>query len=280
MSGPEVPIRLVSLHLYPVKSAHRIDVADATLGARGLQGDREWLVTDAAGRFLTQRTHPALARLRPDWRDGQLRLQFPGLPPLELPVAGDSTWERRRVRIWDDDVEAASAGPSARAWLRAALGLDADLVRAGEFTQRQPAPRWTGGRDAPVNFSDGFPLLVAARASLEELNSRLPRPLPMTRFRPNLVIEGLPPYAEDSVDELVFDRVALRLVKPCTRCATTHVDQELGEVADGPIEVLKGYRYDRALRGVTFGQNAIIVEGIGQRLAAGISGVARYREVG
>lgn len=277
MPATEVPVRLVSLHLYPVKSAHRIDVSAALLGPRGLQGDREWLVTDAAGRFITQRTHPALARLQPQLRDTLLLLHCPGQPPLAVPRAGSDDWPRRQVRIWDDTVEAASAGPPARAWLRAALGIEADLLRAGEFTRRQPAPAWTDGRAAPVNFPDAFPLLVTSMASLEELNSRLPQPLPMTRFRPNLVLEGLPPYAEDAIDALHFEGFACRLVKPCTRCATTHVDQELGLPADGPLEALKAYRYDRALRGVTFGQNAIILEGVGRRLTTGMAGVARYR---
>jgi uncharacterized protein len=127
----ETPITLRSLHLYPVKSCHRIDLDQATLGERGLLGDREWMVTDAAGRFLTQRSFPALACIRPAFDGAALVLRHPRLPPLTLPAAADERAPRRRVRIWDDEIEASIAGPEACAWASAALGTDALLVRAG-----------------------------------------------------------------------------------------------------------------------------------------------------
>ncbi|MCC6173404.1 MAG: MOSC N-terminal beta barrel domain-containing protein [Gammaproteobacteria bacterium] len=278
MSRATLSIRIVSLHIYPVKSCHRLDVAAATLAPRGLEGDREWMVTTVDGRFITQRTHPALARLRPERIGPRLMLHCPGLDPLELPAAGGTNWARRRVRVWNDEVEASVAGEPARAWLHRALGIEAELVRAGEFTQRQPSGPWTGGRDTPVNFPDAFPLLVCSTASLDDLNARLPAPLPMTRFRPNLVIEGLAPYEEDAIDTLRFEGCELRLVKPCTRCATTHVDQERGEPTTGPLEALRQYRFDRELRGVAFGQNALLVAGTGRRLEADMRGEALRRE--
>lgn len=270
----ECPVTLQSLHLYPVKSCHRIDVDSATAGERGLQGDREWLVTDSAGRFLTQRSHPALALIRPAFEADQLWLSHPRLAPLALPRDGDEGWPRRRVRVWDDEVDAALAGPEASAWVSEAVGADALLVRAGAATQRQPAGPWRGDLPAPVNFPDAYPLLVCNRASLEDLNGRLPEPLPMTRFRPNLVIDGLAPYAEDGIEELRFGAVRLRLVKACTRCSTTSIDQESGAAAGNPLPVLKTYRWDRALRGITFGQNAVWAAGLGLPLRAGDCGIA------
>ncbi len=270
----ETSITLRSLHLYPVKSCHRIDVDRATPGERGLEGDREWMVTDAAGRFLTQRTHPALARIRPSYTDTALVLQHPRLPPLTLPRAPDGQWPRRRVRVWDDEVVAAIAGTEAGDWVSQAAGTPALLVRAGRFTERQPSGPWRGDHPAPVNFPDAYPLLVCNQASLDDLNGRLPAPLPMSRFRPNLVIDGLPPYAEDEIGELRFGAVRLALVKACTRCSTTTIDQESGEPSGNPLAVLRTYRFDLALRGVTFGQNALVIAGEGASLEVGDRGIA------
>jgi uncharacterized protein YcbX len=121
-----------------------------------------------------------------------------------------------------------------------------------------------------TEFSDGYPILVISRASLDDLNSRLPQALPMERFRPNVVIDGVEAYDEDRMHELRSGPVTLRIVKPCVRCSITTTDQRRGAV-DGvePIRTLKEYRHDAALRGVTFGQNAIIVAGVGERLSVG-----------
>jgi uncharacterized protein len=273
----ETPITLRALHLYPVKSCHRIDLERWTLGERGLPGDREWMITDSSGRFLTQRTHPALARIRPSYTDAALVLQHPARAPLVLPRNPDERWPRRRVRVWDDEVDAAIAGAEACDWVSQAAGTEALLVRAGRFTERQPSGPWRGDRLAPVNFPDAYPLLVCTQASLDDLNGRLPAPLPMSRFRPNLVIEGLPPYAEDEIGELRFGAVRLALVKACTRCSTTTIDQESGEPSGNPLTVLRTYRFDRALRGVTFGQNALVIDGVGATLEVGERGIAVRR---
>jgi uncharacterized protein YcbX len=170
------------------------------------------------------------------------------------------------------------AGVDACAWVSQAAGTEAALlVRAGSFTERQPAGPWRGDRLAPVNFPDAYPLLVCSQASLDDLNGRLPAPLPMTRFRPNVVVEGLPPYAEDDIEELRFGEVRLRLVKACTRCSTTTIDQESGETSGDPLVALRRYRFDRALRGVTFGQNALVIAGLGAALGAGERGIAVHR---
>jgi uncharacterized protein YcbX len=273
----ETPIQLRGLHLYPVKSCHRIELERATVGERGLQGDREWMVTDSTGRFLTQRTHPALARIRPSYTDTALLLHHPGRAPLTLPRTPDEHWPRRRVRVWDDEVDAAIASTEACNWVSEAVGTEALLVRAGRFTERQPSGPWRGDRHAPVNFPDAYPLLVCNQASLEDLNGRLPEPLPMSRFRPNLVIDGLPPYAEDEVAELRFGALRLALVKACTRCSTTTIDQDSGEPSGNPLAVLRTYRFDRALRGVTFGQNALMADGVGTTLEVGDRGIAMHR---
>jgi hypothetical protein len=150
------------------------------------------------------------------------------------------------------------------------LGRPLRLVRFDQSRVRLSDLAWTGGLAAPNLFSDGFPLLAIARASLADLNSRLAVPLPMDRFRPNLVLDGLPPYGEDALGDLIAGALRLRRVKPCTRCSITTTNQGTGAVeGDEPLRTLKSYRWDRALRGVTFGQNLIVVAGAGSRLTVG-----------
>jgi hypothetical protein len=137
---------------------------------------------------------------------------------------------------------------------------------------------WTGGLEAETRFSDGYSLLVIGRASFADLNARLAQALPMNRFRPNIVIDGLGPYDEDRIDELFDDNVRLKIVKPCTRCKITTTEQSTGEV-DGvePLRTLRSYRYDRSLSGVLFGQNAIIVQGHGAALRLGQQLCVRWK---
>ena len=150
------------------------------------------------------------------------------------------------------------------------LETELRLVRFDPDHPRRCAPEWTPGATAVTEFSDGFPILVISRASLAELNSRLPAPLPMERFRPNIVVDGLDAYDEDRVHELRGDGVAIRIVKPCMRCSITTTDQQKGE-RDGvePLQTLKTFRFDPSLRGVAFGQNAIPITGVGQTLSVG-----------
>lgn len=260
---------LDSLHVYPLKSARGIDLDRATLAATGLAGDRRWMLVSAAGRFLTQREHPQLARVRTALAGTTLRLGAPGLPDLAL--ADDATGHARTVQVWNDTCEGIDAGDAAADWASRAIGAPCRLLRFDPRRERLSNRQWTGDVAAPNQFSDGFPLLVANRASLGELNARLGgTPLPMNRFRPNLVIDGLAPWDEDRIDELRIGAARLRLVKPCTRCIITTIDQESGApTGEEPLRTLRAYRYDAALRGILFGVNAIIVTGVGATLAAG-----------
>ena len=122
-----------------------------------------------------------------------------------------------------------------------------------------------------MGFADGFPVLVCNEASLRDLNTRLNESIPMERFRPNVVLAGLPPWAEDRIDELAVGGVRLRLVKPCTRCTIPSVDQHTGEPSTDPVPVLRQFRFDKALRGVTFGENAVIVTGVTREIERGIT---------
>jgi uncharacterized protein YcbX len=259
--------RLAAISIYPVKACRRTDLAAAPLGATGLEGDRGWMITRPDGRFLSQRTHPALARLVPRLVAGGLELACPGLPPLA--VRSSPADERREVVVWDDRMTGVDAGGIAAAWLTRALGEPARLVRTAAETRRYADRRWVGERDVPVSFADAYPILVCTSASLAALNALLPEPVPMERFRPNLVLDGLAAFAEDGIRAVRIGAVIVRFVKPCTRCTVPAVDQQTGERSTDPAPALKALRYDPALRGVTFGVNALAEGPAGAVLAVG-----------
>jgi len=262
-------LSLASLHLYPVKSCRGIAVTEATLTAEGLEHDREWMIVTPEGRFVTQREVPRLALIATDLSDDALTLAAPGLGRLVVPL--ESSGDSRQVTVWGDLCPAFDQGEPAARWLTELLGRPLRLVRFDAAHRRLSDSTWTGGVEAPNRFSDGYPILAISRASLDDLNARLPVPLPMDRFRPNLVLEGLPPYGEDALDDLLAGDVRLRRVKPCTRCAITTTNQATAEVeGDEPLRTLKSYRWDKALRGVTFGQNLIVVAGAGASLRTGM----------
>ena len=155
-------------------------------------------------------------------------------------------------------------------------GKLARLVRFDPRRKRASDAAWTHGVEALNRFTDGFPWLLISQASLDDLNSRLPTPLPMNRFRPNIVIDGVPAYAEDSVDEFRMDGVTLTPVKACTRCAIPTTDQMTGErESDEPLRTLREYRFSRELKGVIFGQNLILLEGAGRELSVGQQAIVR-----
>ena len=266
--------RIAALNVYPVKSCRGMPVAAAELLRTGLLHDRHWMLVRPNGRFVTQRELPRMALIGTQVGAAGLTLSAPGMPELNVPraLAGPA----RPVTVWKFDGRGIDCGSEAAAWFTRYLETPLSLVAFDEDTPRECSADWTGDIAAVTEFSDGFPILVISRASLDELNSRLlaksSRALPMERFRPNVVIDGVEAYAEDRIHELRVGDVALRLVKPCTRCSITTTDQQAG-VVDGvePLKTLKEYRFDRELRGVAFGQNAIVVSGAGERLRVGDS---------
>ena len=262
-------VLLAALHLYPVKSCRGIPVAEANVTEAGLEHDREWMIVTPEGRFVTQREVPRLALIATDLREGALTLAASGAGRLVVPLEWSSA--ATEVTVWGDRCPAFDQGERAANWLSGLLGRPLRLVRFDPAHRRLSNPAWTGGVEAQNRFSDGFPLLAISRASLDDLNARLSVPLPMDRFRPNLVLEGLPPYGEDAVEDLVAGSVRLRRVKPCTRCAITTTNQATAEVeGDEPLRTLRSYRWDKTLRGATFGQNLVVVAGAGATLRAGV----------
>jgi uncharacterized protein len=260
--------RLTGLFIYPVKSAAGIACTEVTLGPHGLLHDREWMIVDADGRFLTQREESRLALLTTAINGGQLYLSSPqgAGPALDLQHEG----ELREVQVWNARCAAFDAGPAAAQFLSDWLGRSLQLVRFDTRRTRLANSEWTAGRSVPTLFSDGYPMLVLSQASIDDLAARVGHDLPVQRFRPNLLLDGVAPYAEDIAQELAQGAARIRLTKACTRCVITTIDHLQGErTGEEPLRTLKSYRYDAALRGVIFGRNAYATAGIGTALRCG-----------
>jgi uncharacterized protein YcbX len=275
----EGSVEITALHTYPVKSCRGVSHATNVLRATGFDWDRHWMFVTEAGRFITQRECGGLARVEPSVEGGTLVLRSAGHPELHCPVA--TAGAPRRVRIWNDDCLAHPVDVDTRDWLQAVTGTRAQLVRLGPGAERISNPRFTGNDESRYYLADAFALLITNDSSLADLNTRLPRAIPMARFRPNIVVRGLAPYAEDDIERLVIGSVELRCVKPCIRCITTTTDQTSGERdGDEPLRTLRSFRRVAALNGVAFGMNAIIVRGAGQSLAVGDRGEVVWRKPG
>jgi uncharacterized protein YcbX len=262
-------ITLAGLFIHPVKSAAGITCNRATLGPYGLQHDREWMIVDEHARFVTQRDESRLALLATAIEHGQLKLSNPGGPGPALPL--DHEGELREVRVWGSVCAAFDAGDEVAGFLADWLGRPLRLVRFDRRRVRLSNHDWTGGLDVPTLFSDGYPLLVLSDASIADLSARAGLALPAQRFRPNLLLAGLEPYGEDALSGIELGAARIRLTKACTRCVITTVDPRRGERAgEEPLRTLKGYRFDKALRGAVFGRNAYALEGEGTELRVGM----------
>lgn len=260
--------QLDALNIFPVKSCRGIALQSARVCATGLEDDRHWMLVRPNGRFVTQRELPRLALIHTAVEAQGLRLQAAGMP--ELVVPRDLAGESRAVTVWKFTGGGIDCGDAAADWFTKFIETPLRLMRFDTSQPRECNREWTGETRAITEFADGYPVLIISRASLADLNSRLPKALPMERFRPNVVIEGVGAYDEDRMHELSTDEVTLRIVKPCTRCSITTTDPQAGAV-DGvePLVTLKKYRFDRELSGVCFGQNAIVTRGVGATLRLG-----------
>ena len=276
---PDADLRgsIARLFVHPVKSCAGIEVHEAVLTESGLELDRAWMVVDAQGVFLTQRALPRMALVRP-WIAGQtLVLRAPDMPDLHVDAGGAQA--PATVTVWKDTVPAWDVGDAAARWFSQFLGQPCRLVRFDPAHRRLSSMAWTGGLEAPNRFSDGFPVLVASEASLDDLNQRLRAAghaaVGMGRFRPNVVLGGVEAFDEDRLDGVHIgtgDRqeVHLQLVKPCARCPIPDIDPATGQSHPAVGDTLRTYRQDKRLDGaVTFGMNAIVRQGAGQVLRVG-----------
>lgn len=275
---------IARLFVYPVKSCAGIEVQEALLTETGLDLDRAWMVVDAEGKFLTQRSLPRMALVRPQLKRDEMVLRAPGM--LALHVAIDAVEAPATVTVWRDTVPAWDMGAVAAQWFTDFLGQPCRMVRFDPEHRRLSSMQWTGGIEAPNQFSDGFPVLIASEASMAQLNARLEAgghaAVGIERFRPNVVLAGLDAHDEDRMDLLRVDspeqEVHLQPVKPCGRCPIPDIDPATAEASPEVGDTLRSYRKDKRLDGaITFGMNAIVRQGAGQVLRVGQRVAANLR---
>lgn len=250
-------MRLTSLHRHPLKSGSIEDLASALVEPWGLAGDRRWMVVDPEGTFLTAREVRALIGIDASLTDSGLRLAAPGRPTIDVPVPDPA--RQVPVRIWSSLITAAEA--DATAWLTETLGREARLVHLDDPRRRPVNPARSEPEDR-VSLADGYPLLVATEASLAALNEAIAQgggdPVSMRRFRPNLVIDGEAPWAEDDWRRIRVGDAVFRAVKGCARCVITTLDRaESGEVVGGKEPIRTLARIRRFGGAVWFGVNLI-----------------------
>jgi uncharacterized protein len=245
--------RISALYAYPVKGCRGIHLDEARLGERGLETDREWMVVDDAGGFLSQRTRPAMALIDVSVAGGVLEIGAPGHGSVT--VSRKEGGEERMVTIWNDRCLALDQGEDAAAWLSTLLSFSCRLVRLSPHARRAVDPEYAVRPTDEVGFADGYPIHLLSVASVDGLNQRLEVPVGIDRFRPNLVIAGVPAHEEDRWRRIQVGEVVLDLVKPCKRCAVTTVDQQTGSTGKEPLRTLATYR--EVSGSVLFGQNAV-----------------------
>lgn len=253
-------MRVVSLHIYPVKGMRAVDLDRARLTERGFENDRRWLVVKPDGYFTTQRSHATLAAIQATPTAHGLRLSAVSMPDLEVKIPDGKA--RLDVAVWETRVDAALADDPAHAWLTKFFGEDLRLVHMDARAERLKQSVWTK-EPLPVSFADGYPVLVATAASLAAVNDEIARkggaPVTMRRFRPNIVVDGAEPWADDHWRRLKIGDAELELVKPCDRCVVTTKDQLTGATTgDEPLAALRTLRMsaDPRVKGVLFGWNA------------------------
>jgi hypothetical protein len=246
---------LSQIFIYPVKSAKGIAVSQAQLDNSGPVQDRRWMAIDEEGVFLSQRKLPRMVLIEPRFEGPNLVLTAPGMSSLVISRwAGEGEWIP--VRIWRDHLRLPHPNQDYSDWFSSFLGRPCRLVHLPDEITRYierpfDDPKWR------VSLADGYPLLIATQASLDLLNTRLPSPASMERFRPNLVISGTAPHAEDTWRRIQIGSVQLAIVKPCARCSTVLVDPHTAKLGAEPLKTLAKYR--RMPASVMFAQNALIL---------------------
>jgi hypothetical protein len=249
-------ILLSSVIYYPIKACRGHEAQAWNLERMGLEHDRRMMVVTSDGEFLTQREHAKLALVTPQLHDGILTLNAPNFDSLQLAVR--KTGAIQPVNIWKSKgVQAVDQGADSAQWFSDWLGVEARLVHIAEGYQRKVSPEYAVNADDHTGFADGYPILLVSEESLADLNSRLETPVPMNRFRPNIVVKGCGAYSEDAWNEIQIGDVKLAIVKPCARCEVTTIDKETLERKKEPLKTLGKYRKHKL--GAIFGQNVIPV---------------------
>jgi hypothetical protein len=261
MTSHGASARVASIHVYPMKACRAVDVDQAQVEPWGLAGDRRWLLVEPAGRFISQREEQTLALVTVGYADscGTITVSAAGHRALCVPPPSQAGGaEMLRVTIWGEPVLAAAAGAPADAWFSGYLGRPVRLVYLDDPTRRPVDPDYGAAGDV-VSFADGYPLLLTNASSLDALGDWLvesgDEPVPMTRFRPSVVVAGPGPWAEDGWHRVRIGPVSFRVVKPCGRCMVTTIDQDTAEHGREPLMMLGRRR--KFGQELVFGQNLI-----------------------
>lgn len=242
-----------SLVVYPIKSCGGVAVERAEIVRHGLVLDRRWMLIDADGVFVSQRTMPRLALVCVEVDGGALWVTAPEMPPLCVPLAPEEG-ERVTADVWSDTCDAVAVGVESDRWFSGFLGMGVRLVHLPDDALRVVDQDYAGPDDR-VGFADGFPFLLTSTASLGDLRRRAGMDLAMDRFRPNIVVSGFGAFAEDGWSSIRIGDLSFRVVKPCARCSVTTVDQQTAEVGKEPLATLATFRKVR--NKVMFGQNLL-----------------------
>ncbi len=247
--------KLSALYRYPLKSCRGQALQTARVDRYGIEGDRRWMLTTTGGKFLSQRQLPRMALIQATPCGSGIRLSAPGAAPLlvAMPAAG----KPGAATVWDDSVMVVDAGEAAAGWASRFLDTSCRIVGMATQYRRGVDPDYANDGDQ-VSLADGFPFLLISEGSLQALNARLPKPLPMERFRPNLVVSGCDAFAEDSWKRVRIGDLVFRVAKPCSRCAITTTDQQIGQ-RDGPEPLRTLLRFHQVGAGnkAWFGQNLV-----------------------
>ena len=247
-------IQLSNLTYYPIKACRGFDVAESQVERMGLANDRRMMVVTPAGEFLTQREYPRLALVTPAVKNGMVTLSAPNFDSLQFGI--QSTGTPTSVNIWKSkDVSAIDQGDESAQWLSDWLGVSVRLAHVADGFKRKLNPAYAINADDHTGFADGYPILIISEESLLDLNSRLDSAVPMNRFRPNIVVKGCDPFAEETWKRIRIGGVEMALVKPCARCMVTTIDKDTLAKSKEPLKTLSTYRKQEL--GVIFGMNAI-----------------------
>jgi uncharacterized protein len=263
-------MELSEINIYPIKSLGGISLNEVMVEEKGLQFDRRWMLVDEKGNFLTQREFPQMAALKVSLGDDSLRVVSED-DAIEIPFAPTSN-DKIAVKVWSSRFKAVSYDETTNDWFSNHLEINCKLVAMPEETRRKVNPFYAVRkfRDV-VSFADGYPVLLIGEGSLADLNAKLESPIPMNRFRPNLVVKGAEAFAEDSWKKIKVGDCVFHLVKPCARCVMTTIDQQTG-ISDGkePLKTLSTYRLVKRAgeSKINFGQN-LIADKVGAKVKIG-----------
>jgi uncharacterized protein YcbX len=247
-------ITVSNLIYYPIKACRGFEVDSSCVERMGLEHDRRMMVVRPDGEFLTQREHPRLALVTPKLQNGTLELSAPNYDSLQLGIQTSGT--PTLVNVWKSKgVHAIDQGEEAADWFSDWLGTSVRLVHVAEGYKRIINEQYAVSADDHTGFADGYPILLTSEEGLQDLNLRLESPVPMNRFRPNIVVKGGEPFVEDSWNRIRIGNVELAVVKPCARCEVTTIDKETLERSKEPLKTLGKYRKQKL--GAIFGQNVI-----------------------